>query len=270
MPPAQQRPLADDDARAFERGPVHLRHLALGWPLPLELGFVEGVLFADGASAWDGRLFRTSRAVEGSAAGRAPLLSAGCGMRFNLGAIVLKLDWARLYDTGTGVCLAIAGPGVRGGRVVDDFVNLTDLAPTFLETGGVAVPEVMTGRSLWPVLKSDRQGLVDPQRTFVVTGRERHVEMARAGHLPYPQRAIRTADYLLIINFKPDRYPLGDPYGLDSPNPPTAEELTEITFVTLPDDDAGPTKAWLVGQRDNPQWKPLFDLAYGKRPREEL
>ena len=175
-----------------------------------------------------------------------------------------------LYDFGTGVCLAIAGPGVRGGRVVDDFVNLTDLAPTFLEAGGVAVPEVMTGRSLWPVLKSDRQGLVDPQRTFVVTGRERHVEMARAGHLPYPQRAIRTADYLLIINFKPDRYPLGDPYELDGPNPPTAEELTEITFVTLPDDDASPTKAWLVGQRNNPQWKPLFDLAYGKRPRDEL
>jgi N-sulfoglucosamine sulfohydrolase len=37
--------------------------------------------------------------------------------------------------------------------VVDDFVNLTDLAPTFLEAGGVAVPEVMTGRSLWPVLE---------------------------------------------------------------------------------------------------------------------
>lgn len=175
-----------------------------------------------------------------------------------------------LYDFGTGVCLAIAGPGVRGGRVVDDFVNLTDLAPTFLEMGGVAVPEVMTGRSLWPVLKSDREGLVDPQRTFVVTGRERHVEMARAGHLPYPQRAIRTADHLLIINFKPDRYPLGDPYNLDGSNPPTTEELTETTFVTLPDEDAGPTKAWLVNRRDDPQWKPLFDLAYGKRPREEL
>lgn len=175
-----------------------------------------------------------------------------------------------LYDFGTGVCLAIAGPGVRGGRVVDDFVNLTDLAPTFLELGGVAVPEVMTGRSLWPVLESERVGLVDPQRTFVVTGRERHVEMARAGHLPYPQRAIRTADYRLIINFKPDRYPQGEPYNLDGPNPPTVEELTEVTFVTFPDEDAGPTKAWLVTHRDDPQWKPLFELAYGKRPREEL
>ncbi len=175
-----------------------------------------------------------------------------------------------LYDFGTGVCLAIAGPGVRGGRVVDDFVNLTDLAPTFLEAGGVAAPEAMTGRSLWPVLKSDRQGLVDPSRDFVVTGRERHVEMARAGHLPYPQRAIRTAEHLLIINFKPDRYPLGDPYHLDDPNPPTADELTEITFVTLPDEDASPTKAWIVTHRDDPRWRPLFDLAYGKRPRIEL
>ncbi|MDY0167866.1 MAG: sulfatase [Thermoguttaceae bacterium] len=175
-----------------------------------------------------------------------------------------------LYDFGTAVPLAIAGPGVRGGRVVDDFVNLTDLAPTFLEAGGVPVPEVMTGRSLWPVLTSDREGLIDPERTFVVTGRERHVEMARAGHLPYPQRAFRTADYLLVINFKPDRYPQGDPYNLDGPNPPTQEELTETTFVTFPDEDAGPTKAWLVGQRDNPKWKWHYDLAYGKRPREEL
>jgi len=175
-----------------------------------------------------------------------------------------------LYDFGTGVALAIAGPGVRGGRVVDDFVNLTDLAPTFLEAGGVDIPKVMTGRSLWPVLRSDREGLVDPQRTRVLTGRERHVEMARTGHLPYPQRAIRTADYLLIVNFKPERYPLGDPYNLDGPNPPTAEQLTNTTFVTLPDEDAGPTKAWLVGQRDNPKWKWHYDLAYGKRPREEL
>lgn len=79
-----------------------VRHLALGWPLPLEFGFVEGVLFADGGSAWDDRWFRSSRAVDGGRSERAPLLSAGAGMRFNLGAIVLKLDWARLHDTGTG------------------------------------------------------------------------------------------------------------------------------------------------------------------------
>ncbi|MEO2040909.1 MAG: sulfatase-like hydrolase/transferase, partial [Pirellulales bacterium] len=38
-----------------------------------------------------------------------------------------------LYSFGTGVCLSITGPGVVGGRVVDDMVSLIDLAPTFLE-----------------------------------------------------------------------------------------------------------------------------------------
>ncbi|MCH7728827.1 MAG: sulfatase, partial [Planctomycetes bacterium] len=175
-----------------------------------------------------------------------------------------------LYDFGTRVPLAIAGPGVEGGRVVDDFVNLPDLAPTFLEAGGVKVPDVMTARSLWPVLKSKREGLVDSQRTSVITGRERHVAIARAGQLPYPQRAICTADYSLVINFRPDRYPLGDPYRLDGDNPPSVKQLTESTFVTLPDEDAGPTKAWLVTRRNDPKWKSYFDHAYGKRPREEL
>ena len=175
-----------------------------------------------------------------------------------------------LYDYGTHVCLAISGPGVQGGRVIDDFTILPDLAPTFLEAGGVKVPEVMTAQSLWPVLKSEKQGLVDPSRTAALTGRERHVAKARPGQLPYPQRAIRTADYQLVINFRPDRYPLGAPYRLSGDDPPSAAELTQNTFVTLADEDAGPTKAWIVTHRNEPEWKPYYDHAYGKRPRIEL
>jgi len=175
-----------------------------------------------------------------------------------------------LYDFGSSVSLAMRWGGAKGGRVVDDLVSLTDLAPTFLELGGVTVPDAMTGRSLASLLTSEKSGQVDPRRTAVFIGRERHVDSARADFMPYPQRAIRTHDYLYIINFKPDRWPLGDPYRLDGDNPPTAEELTEETFVTLADEDAGPAKAWLVGRRNDPQWKPLFELAYAKRPREEL
>jgi N-sulfoglucosamine sulfohydrolase len=175
-----------------------------------------------------------------------------------------------LYGFGTGVSLAISGPGVNGGRIVDDFVNLTDLAPTFLEAGGVSIPEVMTGRSLWPVLKSEESGLVDPERTWVVTGRERHVEIARADYSPYPQRAIHTADHLLIVNFRPERWPLGDPYRLDGDDVPPAEEIINSTRVTHPDEDAGPTKAWLVGVRNSPEWKSHYDWVYGKRPKYEL
>jgi ketosteroid isomerase-like protein len=104
----------------------------------------------------------------------------------------------------------------------------------------------------------------------VFIGRERHVYNARADFMPYPQRAIRTNDFLYIINFRPDRWPLGDPYRLDGNNPPSAEEVTEDTRCTLADEDAGPTKAWLVGMRRDPRWKSHFDWVYGKRPREEL
>ena len=112
-------------------------------------------------------------------------------------------------------------------------------------------PHDRRGASL-PVLTSEKSGQVDPQRTAVFIGRERHVENARADFMPYPQRAIRTHEFLYIINFKPDRWPLGDPYRLDGDNPPTAEEITQETRVTLPDDDAGPAKAWLVGQAQRP------------------
>lgn len=175
-----------------------------------------------------------------------------------------------LYGFGTNVCLSITGPGVNGGRIVDDFASLTDLAPTFLEAAGLKAPEVMTGRSLWPTLRSEKSGLVDGSRTRVFTGRERHVEIARSDYTPYPQRAIRTADHVLIINFRPDRYPMGDPYLLDSSGTPSVEDLENETRVTLPDEDSGPTKAWLVGVRDTPEWRDHYQWVYGKRPKYEL
>jgi N-sulfoglucosamine sulfohydrolase len=175
-----------------------------------------------------------------------------------------------LYTVGTGVTLAIKGPMIAANRVVDDFVNLTDLASTFLDIGGVKVPEVMTGRSLWPILTSSAQGQVDPSRTWVVTGRERHVAAARDDYRPYPQRAIKTKDYLYVYNFEPDRYPLGNPFNLTETESPSVEELTEETYATHLDVDAGPAKSWLVLARNNPQWKPYYDREFGKRPREEL
>ena len=175
-----------------------------------------------------------------------------------------------LYDFGTKVCLAIAGPGVQGGRVVDDFTCLPDLAPTFLDAGKIEVPKVMSAKSLWPVLKSKKRGLVDKERDAAITGRERHVHTARPGYLPYPQRSIRTKDFQFIINFKPDRWPLGDPYRLDGKNEPSYQALENRTFVTLADEDAGPTKAWIVTNRHDPKVKPIFEAVYGKRPKEEL
>lgn len=176
-----------------------------------------------------------------------------------------------LYDFGTHVALAARWPeAIPGDRVVEDFVNLMDLAPTFLEVGGSEIPEVMTGRSLMPVLTSDKAGQVDPERTWVITGRERHVANAREGQLPYPQRALRTKDFLYIHNFKPDRWPMGTPTGITDITAPDREALTENTFAAFGDLDASPTKAWIVENRNEPGMGKYYDYAFAKRPQEEL
>jgi uncharacterized sulfatase len=178
-----------------------------------------------------------------------------------------------LYDIGCEVALAARWPGrIPAGRTIDDFVNLMDLAPTFLDACEVAVPGSMTARSLLPMLTGDGDGQVEADRTFVVTGRECHVHMARDGFLPYPQRAIRTRDHLYIHNFAPDRWPAGDPCGLDDPAAPAPayDDLGTNTHVCYADLDASPTKAWMIHHRAEPAVQRAFDLGFGKRPQEEL
>lgn len=175
-----------------------------------------------------------------------------------------------LVDHGTNVALIVRGPTIPGGRLVDDFVNLMDLAPTFLDFGRVAAPAVMTGRSLLPLLRDERAGQVDPTRTWVVTGRERHVGSAREGNLPYPHRALRTKDFLYIRNFAPDRWPMGSPKFTSRADLPPFEQIEKSTYTVFADMDASPTKAWVVHHFDDPQYRWVFDLTFGKRPEEEL
>lgn len=175
-----------------------------------------------------------------------------------------------LYDHGVSVAMIVRTPGGKGGRVVDDLVRLPDLAPTFMEVGGVKPPDDLYGKSLLPLLKSEKSGQIDPERTWVITGRERHVATAREGNLPYPMRALHKKDFVYIKNFKPDRWPLGVPGAVTETSEPSQEELERNTHVAFADMDASPTKAWMVLHRNDSQWKWLYDFAFGKRPAEEL
>lgn len=178
---------------------------------------------------------------------------------------------ANLYDFGTRVPLVIHwGARIAGGRVLSDFVDLKDIMPTLLDAGSVPHPAGIDARSLMPILLSGKQGRVDPTRNWVVTGRERHVSTAREGNLPYPQRSYRTDDYLYIVNFKPDRWPGGSPYNISQDAAPDQEALEGDTFITHPDMDGGPTKAFLVLNRNNPAFAPFYALAFAKRPMIEL
>ncbi|MEM6688350.1 MAG: sulfatase [Planctomycetota bacterium] len=180
-----------------------------------------------------------------------------------------------LYDAGTHVPLAIRWPqGIqKPGRVIDDLVSLPDLAVTFLHAASVRPPDDMIARSLVEVFESEDSGRVVVERDAAYTGRERHVDMARPDGLPYPQRAIRTADYLFIINFEPDRWPMGDGpgYGRSGGMPLTdsfSVKLRENTQVAFADMDASPTKSWVVMHRQ--QDPESFQYAVGKLPKYEL
>lgn len=163
-----------------------------------------------------------------------------------------------LYDSGTRVPLAVRYPKrIPGGRVVDDIVNLTDVGPTLLEMAGVAVPEVMSGRSLRPTLTSRKDGLVDATRDFTVTAFERHI-IARRNGLGYPMRSIRTHDFAYIRNYEPERWPAGGP------------EFVSSHQGFYGDCDKGASKTFILKHYQEPEIAPYYQLAFAKRPGEEL
>ena len=164
---------------------------------------------------------------------------------------------ANLYDFGTKIPLIISWPKFfPPGRKVDDFINIKDFAPTFLELANILIPEEMNAQSFVDILTSNKQGKIDPKRDHVIMARERHAFVRRRG-LGYPGRAIRTADYLYIKNYEPNRWPAGDPplYG-------------DVDAHMLHYE--APTKIYMLENKDSKQVKPLFDLAFSKRPQHEL
>ncbi len=161
-----------------------------------------------------------------------------------------------LYDWGARIPLAIRwGDKVKPGRVITDFVSTTDLAPTFLEAAGVAVPAAMTGKSLIPILESDKEGRVDEARDFMVFGRERHVPAQKMPSMVgYPSRALRTDQWLLILNLEADRWPAGVPKDASHPMDQHA------------DCDNGPTKQFILGDPTSR----YHALCFAKRGEVEL
>ena len=168
-----------------------------------------------------------------------------------------------LYDCGTRVPLAVRWPGqIPPGRSVDDFVSLTDLAPTVLDAAGLEPPGVMTGKSLMRILQARESGQIDPERDRVMTGKERHVPSQEApDEGGTPMRAMRTREFLFVRNIAPDRWPAGTPNY----------QAAQLPGSWYGDVDNGPTKTAMIDARDRDAGsRRLFELAFEKRPAEEL
>ncbi len=167
---------------------------------------------------------------------------------------------SNLYDSGARVPMAVRWPKhIKPGRVAEEFVSTTDLAPTFLEIAGVEAPKEMTGNSWMPIF-DESESKVD--RSFVIFGKERHVPSQEApDYGGYPMRAIRNVDFLLIENFRPDRWPNGTPNY----------KKAKIPYAWYADTDNGPTKSYIDDNRDkDEEHKRAWELCFGKRPQLEL
>ena len=131
----------------------------------------------------------------------------------------------------------------------------------------------MAGRSLRNILESAEQGIVDETRDAVFSGRERH-SSSRFNSLSYPQRCIRTRDYLYISNFRSERWPAGTPQKLDKVKYGSDGSIVSETPGPMHggyhDIDACPTLTFLIENRDDPKISPFLHLAVDRRPAEEL
>jgi hypothetical protein len=88
------------------------------------------------------------------------------------------------------------------------------------------------------------------------------VDIAREGSLPYPMRALCTANYLSIRNFAPDRLPLGRAGIAAAGAEADANALETNTFAAYPDMDASPTNAWVIRHGTEGEWRWLADYAF--------
>ena len=182
---------------------------------------------------------------------------------------------ANVYEYGIHMPLAVSWPkSVPGGRTVDDVVNLIDVTATIYEATSVEPPSAtpIAGRSLVNVLTSKQDRLVDVTRDATYSGRERH-SSSRFNSLGYPQRCIRTQQYLYIHNFRPERWPAGTPQKFDSVR---FAEGGDFVGKLGPmhggyhDIDACPTLTFLIENRDDPILGPFLNLSVDRRPAEEL
>jgi N-sulfoglucosamine sulfohydrolase len=161
------------------------------------------------------------------------------------------------YDASNRVPLAVMWKdGLKApGRVVDDYVSFADLAPTLIEVAGLTWGQTgmqpTVGRSLTEIFFAAKAGRSNPSRDHVLVGKERH-DVGRPGDAGYPIRGISKNDVLYIRNYETARWPAGNP---------------ETGYLNC---DGGATKTEILNARREGRGAVHWELAFGKRPAEEL
>jgi N-sulfoglucosamine sulfohydrolase len=161
------------------------------------------------------------------------------------------------YHDSNHVPLAIRWPGGihAPGRVIDDFVDFTDIAATMLDLAGIPVEEsgmqALTGSSWRPIFDASQGGRVMAERDHVLIGKER-TDVGRPNDEGYPIRGIIKDGFLFLKNYEPDRWPAGNP---------------ETGYL---DTDGGPTKTVILELGRQNREDRFWALNFGMRPAEEF
>ncbi len=161
------------------------------------------------------------------------------------------------YEYANHMPMAIMwGKGIKNpGRILNDYISFIDIAPTLLETASVKVSESgmqpVQGKSFTNLFYSRKNGKIDLTRDHVLIGQERH-DVGRPDDAGYPIRGIVKDGYFYIRNYKPDRWPAGNP---------------ETGYLNT---DGSPAKTLILNMRRSGRSKKFWDLSFGKRAEEEL
>lgn len=143
----------------------------------------------------------------------------------------------------------------RPGRRIYDYISFIDFAPTLLEVAGINPDESgmqkMEGRSFAGIFRSSKNKIVDKTRNYVLIGRERN-DVGRPDDEGYPVRGIIRNSFLYLRNYKPGRWPSGNP---------------ETGYL---DCDGSPVKSLILSLRRSGITSEFWNLSFGIRGEEEL
>ena len=161
------------------------------------------------------------------------------------------------YEYSNHMPLAIMwGKGIKNpGREISDFISFIDIAPTVLDLAGIDESEnemqPIQGRSFANIFYSRKKWSVDRSRNHVLIGKERH-DVGRPDDVGYPTRGIVKDGFLYLVNFKPQRWPAGNP---------------ETGYMNT---DASPTKTFILNSKRIGKDPLFWELCFGLRNNEEL
>jgi arylsulfatase A-like enzyme len=157
------------------------------------------------------------------------------------------------YDYSSHMPLAVMWPkGIKNkGRIVNEYISFIDLAPTFIETAGLDAEktgmEPMEGKSITDIFNDTKKH----DRSYILLGQERH-DAGRPQNQGYPVRSIIKDGFLYSYNFKPELWPMGNP------------------FTGYLNTDGSPTKTTILNLKRTGRDKAFWNLNFGKHPQEEL